>query len=220
MTKYEELLREKHMLKKTFMGFTTNNPHEAIARYEAKTGFEPTVLVVRPTFEVTEEHPLLVRSRHAIWGGMMASHLIQTYDVENDGDPSGLYHPGEGELESEPNLKSGDMAMPTRHSGRPEKSTVVCPHCHGKIPNFENIGYWYGWAFGIIPPYWEELRLYVFRRDNFKCQKCQKKYPPALLNAHHIEPKEDGGEDGAKNLQTVCIYCHDDLKPIYEEAQK
>jgi len=93
------------------------------------------------------------------------------------------------------------------------------PHCHGPIQDFESLGYWYGWAFGIIPPYWEELRLYVFRRDNYTCSKCHKLFPPPMLSAHHIVRKEDGGEDGSRNLITLCNICHEDDKPIFEDEQ-
>ncbi len=93
----------------------------------------------------------------------------------------------------------------------------MCPHCEGKINDFEHLGYWYGWGLGIEPPYWQELKLYVFRRDDFTCQECHKKFATNLLIAHHIQRKEDGGIDSAKNLQTMCVYCHPDTKPVYDE---
>lgn len=98
----------------------------------------------------------------------------------------------------------------------PQKPT--CPHCGQTIHDFENLGWWWGWEFGKEPAYWGELRLYVFRRDDYKCFDCDTQFPVYKLNAHHIDPKEKGGIDGARNLRTLCLDCHPDNKPIMPDA--
>lgn len=206
------------MIKQKFLAVLTKDPDEATSAYVKKTGFVPTILLIRPNFIPSKDSPLFARSRHASWGLISVSHLITPADVANDENPDAVIGSGGFDIDKAANLPHADYSFPDAKIGRPEKKTkAVCPHCHGFIMSFETLGYWYGWNFGVVPPYWDELRMYVFRRDDFRCQKCKKKYPPALLNAHHINPKETGGEDGSRNLQTLCQYCHDDLKPMFED---
>jgi hypothetical protein len=71
------------------------------------------------------------------------------------------------------------------------------------------LGFWKGWQEGEFPPYWGVLRLYVFRRDGYRCTVCHKVFRnEKLLDAHHIIEKERGGSDNPKNLATVCSKCH------------
>ncbi|MBC8231815.1 HNH endonuclease [bacterium] len=53
----------------------------------------------------------------------------------------------------------------------------------------------------------ENLRLACLTRDDFACQKCNKK--ETLLEAHHIVWKTKGGKDSIYNLITLCFSCHD-----------
>lgn len=63
-----------------------------------------------------------------------------------------------------------------------------------------------------IPPYWGDLRMYVFRRDKYRCNKCHKVFrDEKKLDAHHVEWRENGGSDNPKNLVTVCEPCHDKI---------
>jgi hypothetical protein len=207
----------KHPL---FLAVMTKDPDEAIKSYWDKKGVAPTIILVRPDFIPSKDSPLIARSRHAAWGVMLVSHLMTPGEVTDDTELRQIYREVTAD-ESQPPmpLKAKDMAIPAHHAGRPENPKSSCPHCHGPITDFDSLGYWYGWAFGITPPYWAELREYVFRRDNYRCQKCNKKFPTAFLQAHHMNPKENGGEDGARNLQTLCQDCHAEHKPIFEDEQ-
>lgn len=91
---------------------------------------------------------------------------------------------------------------------------VRCPFCFS-VPSPEMVGFWGGWACGEEPPYWQQLRMFVFWRDMFRCRICHKRFMPRKLVAHHIVPKEQGGEDSSDNLVTLCYKCHEDDKPIY-----
>ena len=53
----------------------------------------------------------------------------------------------------------------------------------------------------------ENLRLACLTRDDFTCQKCNKK--ETLLEAHHIVWTTKGGKDSIYNLITLCESCHD-----------
>jgi 5-methylcytosine-specific restriction protein A len=199
-----------------FVAYSTRNPDEVIERYTKKTGFPPTVLLIRPDFVFSKDSPLFAKSRRAAWGVILASHRIKPSEIDDD-TACGKFHDNsfdDGKFTLPPEV---DFSFPVERKGRPRKEKAICPHCHGRILSFENLGFWYGWAFGITPPYWEELRQYIFRRDGYTCQSCHKKYPPALLQAHHVNGKEDGGEDGARNLRTLCYACHADSKPIFPE---
>jgi Zn finger protein HypA/HybF involved in hydrogenase expression len=156
---------------------------------------------------------MIVKYRYAAWGAMLVSHLLSPEEITDDIES--VYRNREISIDSA-DPKRTDFSIPVRKIGRPERVQSMCPHCHGKISDLNNLGYWYGWSFGIEPPYWQELRAFVFERDGFKCEKCGKKFPPALLQAHHRHAKEDGGEDSARNLATMCADCHAENKPIFE----
>jgi hypothetical protein len=53
---------------------------------------------------------------------------------------------------------------------------------------------------------WENLRKSVLKRDNHNCQRCQEERGP--LQAHHINPRSQGGADTLANLITLCRPCH------------
>lgn len=50
-------------------------------------------------------------------------------------------------------------------------------------------------------------REYVFFRDNHTCQCCHGKSKDEILNVHHIESRQTGG-DAPDNLITLCESCH------------
>ena len=58
----------------------------------------------------------------------------------------------------------------------------------------EQIGFW-------------NTREYVLCRDGHKCQHCKGKSKDAVLNVHHIESRQTGG-DAPNNLITLCETCH------------
>ena len=52
----------------------------------------------------------------------------------------------------------------------------------------------------------DNVRAYVFYRDNYTCQICGKKL--GILQTHHIKQCKDGGSDKPDNLATVHEKCH------------
>ena len=50
-------------------------------------------------------------------------------------------------------------------------------------------------------------REYVLCRDGHKCQHCKEKSKDPILNVHHIESRQTGG-DAPNNLITLCETCH------------
>ncbi len=54
----------------------------------------------------------------------------------------------------------------------------------------------------------QEVRKYVFQRDNFQCQSCGKKASETQLNIDHIIPLAQGGKNDISNLQTLCQNCN------------
>lgn len=204
------------IINQRFLGVVTDDPDKAVTKYIKKTGFEPTILLIRPEFIMLKDHPLLVRSRYAAWGMILVSHLLGRSEINPETEPVEIYR--EVTEGVKVNMRTIDFSIPCAKVGRPEHTSEICPHCHAVITDFNNLGFWYGWSLGITPPYWEDLRLFVFKRDNYVCQGCKKKFPPILLQAHHINKKENGGEDGARNLTTLCSDCHQENKPIFEDA--
>jgi hypothetical protein len=71
---------------------------------------------------------------------------------------------------------------------------------------------------------WSDLRDLVLSRDDYKCSFCgitdeeHKEQSDCGLSAHHIIPKDDGGEDIPKNLMAVCSSCHKTLEFTHGKA--
>ena len=61
---------------------------------------------------------------------------------------------------------------------------------------------------GVTAEY-DNIRSYVFERDNYTCQICKKKL--GILQTHHIIQKKDGGSDSPENLATTHKKCHEDF---------
>ena len=64
------------------------------------------------------------------------------------------------------------------------------------------------------PSDWDSRRRRVYRRDNYRCQRCGRSGGPrgnAELHAHHKTPKSRGGSHELHNLTTVCKSCHEDI---------
>lgn len=201
------------MPERIYKGFSTHDPVRACEFYKKITGNEPTVIVVRPNYPLSQEHPLVVRTRFASANMMLVSHLMKKSEFPEDQENITFETYVLKETESH-NGKGQDNQRVVSYANRHE---AICPHCGGQIKHFENLGFWYGWALGNEPPYWNELREYVFERDGFTCQKCHKVFKKDKLTCHHIQPKEEGGVDGARNLLTLCFQCHEDTHPIMPE---
>lgn len=192
--------------------FATDDAEVAERSYRHKTGMDATVCLARPELSVKNETPSLVRSKHGPADAILVTHELSPKDCMEE-DINTQVRPDAHKATARHRAIDPNV-VPDRKPGRPFRGGSKCPHCGGKIADFNDLGYWYGWSIGKTPPYWDELRLYVFHRDNYRCQKCRSQLPAAKLNAHHIEPKETGGTDSARNLLTLCLDCHEDLYPI------
>jgi len=62
----------------------------------------------------------------------------------------------------------------------------------------------------------DELRSYVWYRDNFLCVKCS----IAGQEIHHIIMKSRGGTHKANNLCLLCYECHHDEEHGTERSTK
>ncbi len=51
-------------------------------------------------------------------------------------------------------------------------------------------------------------RKNVYKRDNYTCQYCGKKYPPEYLNIDHVLPRHRGGRTTWENVVCSCIWCN------------
>jgi len=57
---------------------------------------------------------------------------------------------------------------------------------------------------------WGQLKKQGFKRDHFRCLRCDTRFPDGNgLTAHHITPREEGGGTYTENLVTLCRTCHD-----------
>lgn len=69
-------------------------------------------------------------------------------------------------------------------------------------PSISGTNYQHGDQLG----FWN-VREYVLFRDGHQCQCCKGKSGDKILNVHHIESRQTGG-DAPNNLITLCEYCH------------
>jgi hypothetical protein len=61
------------------------------------------------------------------------------------------------------------------------------------------------------PDDWDRRRRRVYKRDNYRCQRCGARGGSrgnAELHAHHQTPKSRGGSHRPSNLETLCRECH------------
>lgn len=72
-----------------------------------------------------------------------------------------------------------------------------------KNPGIEGEGYQNGEQAG----FWN-VREYVLYRDGHSCQHCRGKSKDPVLEVHHLESRQTGG-DRPGNLSTLCKTCHD-----------
>jgi len=72
-----------------------------------------------------------------------------------------------------------------------------------KNPEIAGVGYQNGEQKG----FWN-VREYVLYRDGHTCQHCKGKSKDPVLEVHHIESRQTGG-DRPENLITLCETCHD-----------
>lgn len=63
--------------------------------------------------------------------------------------------------------------------------------------------------------FWNEIKLAVFKRDNYTCQKCgtterhrKNDFMMENMECHHIVAINHGGTNEISNLITLCHDCH------------
>lgn len=64
------------------------------------------------------------------------------------------------------------------------------------------------------PSDWGSRRKKVYKRDNYRCQRCGARGGSrgnAELHAHHKTPISEGGSHRYRNLKTVCKSCHKNI---------
>ena len=66
--------------------------------------------------------------------------------------------------------------------------------CGEKYQQGEQMGFW-------------NVREYVLWRDGHRCRHCKGRSKDPVLNVHHIESRQTGG-DAPNNLMTLCRTCH------------
>ena len=71
-----------------------------------------------------------------------------------------------------------------------------------KNPDIQGAEYQQGEQLG----FWN-VREYVLHRDGHQCQHCKGKSGDKVLNVHHLESRQTGG-DAPNNLITLCETCH------------
>lgn len=56
-------------------------------------------------------------------------------------------------------------------------------------------------------PKW--MRVEAGRRRGWACEKCGRRFADGwIIEAHHIVPTSQGGQDTFENLQLLCVECH------------
>jgi hypothetical protein len=60
----------------------------------------------------------------------------------------------------------------------------------------------------VKPSVSSQMKEDIFKRDDFTCVYCGKKYPPDQLVLDHRIPLSEGGSDDSDNLATSCLQCH------------
>lgn len=59
-----------------FNGYTTHDPYQAEQLYQNKHGKKPKLLLIRPEYPVTKDHPLLVESAYCGANIVMVTHIL------------------------------------------------------------------------------------------------------------------------------------------------
>lgn len=68
-----------------------------------------------------------------------------------------------------------------------------------------------------------ELRIKIYRRDNFLCRRCKGKYRDRVggdsLRLDHFVPRSSGGPDTEDNLWTLCGYCNAKKRALWPDLK-
>ncbi|ODS35195.1 hypothetical protein BEH94_01935 [Candidatus Altiarchaeales archaeon WOR_SM1_SCG] len=116
------------------------------------------------------------------------------------------------------NLKNYRSMMNQKNQSK----TKRCPFCAEEIQfdaiKCKHCGEWLNkrpadepQPYNEYPKNWDEIRKYVYKRDNYTCQQCGA--TDVELHAHHIVPLSSGGSNEVDNLVTFCENCHASTHP-------
>ena len=61
---------------------------------------------------------------------------------------------------------------------------------------------------------WEAIRLLIYKRDNYSCQKCAEKMSKIPFHIHHKIPFSISFDNSPKNLITLCPPCHREVEAV------
>ena len=61
---------------------------------------------------------------------------------------------------------------------------------------------------------WKQTKLTRLLIDDFKCQQCNKPITAETSHCHHITYK-NLGDEGMKDVVSVCTQCHNDIHEFY-----
>ena len=61
---------------------------------------------------------------------------------------------------------------------------------------------------------WKQTKLTRLLIDNFKCQQCNKPITAETSHCHHIT-YQNLGDEGMKDVVSVCPQCHNDIHEFY-----
>jgi hypothetical protein len=203
-----------------FMMFSSHDLASIMLSYRRLKGVDPTMVMIQPDFILQGDSAIVLRSKQGAGSSALATHHITPEEwIASETEhllPTAQRETVKTRLNDAIKKRMAETSskVPNQKAGRPKQGGGKCPHCQQGITDFNKLGFWYGWSIGVTPSYWDELRLYVFRRDQFVCNTCGSRRPTDKLNAHHIIAKEQGGTDSARNLMTLCVDCHQDWQPI------
>lgn len=187
-----------------YRGYRSDTPLVSVIKsYEQRIGESPTLIVVPETY--TRDIPEIPGTR--IVFSHTTSIILATHKTRDWTE----IMPNSEPVCPDPITTRPRMTIPQPKVGRPSRPEGICPHCRQRVKDYNDLGHWWGWQYGIEPDYWNNLRIHTFRRDNYTCQRCHSRLPVAELICHHIHPKERHGIDGARNLITMCHPCHNYL---------
>ena len=66
----------------------------------------------------------------------------------------------------------------------------------------------------LISDKWKQTKLTRLMIDDFKCQQCDKPITAETSHCHHIT-YQNLGDEGMKDVVSVCPQCHNDIHEFY-----
>lgn len=76
---------------------------------------------------------------------------------------------------------------------------------------------WIGKRDDSMPP--QSVRLRLYDKTEGRCPICTIPLTPGRMDADHIKPLEDGGENRESNMRMVCKPCHREKTAVENKAR-